>query len=205
MKHLLLILCLNCLALGQAWGYDFAVAQDGSGTCRTVQQAVDAVPGQSQRPVTIFIKKGTYPEKLVVPTLRARLKLVGESKDNTVITFDDHSSTNGINTYTSYSVLVQANDFMADNLTYENNFGCTAGQAVALHVEGDRCIFRNCRIVGNQDVLFLAADNRRQYFKECYIVGTTGFIFGRSTAVFDHCTIKSKKNSFILEPSNAPC
>ncbi|ALW87056.1 pectin esterase [Hymenobacter sedentarius] len=180
------------------------VAQDGSGTYRTVQEAVNAVPDQSQKPVTIFIKKGTYREKLVVPTLKIRLTLVGESKDNTVITFDDHSGTNGINTYTSHSVLVQANDFSAENITFENTAGYTAGQAVALHVEGDRCAFKNCRVVGNQDILFLAADNRRQYFKDCYIEGTTDFIFGSSTAVFERCTIKSKKNSFITAASTPP-
>ena len=180
------------------------VAQDGSGTYRTVQEAVDAVPDQSEQPVTILIKKGTYREKLVVPTLKTHLALVGESKDNTIITFDDHSGTNGINTYTSHSVLVQANDFSAKNITFENTAGYTAGQAVALHVEGDRCTFRNCRVVGNQDILFLAADNRRQYFKDCYIEGTTDFIFGSSTAVFDHCTIKSKKNSFITAASTPP-
>ncbi|GAB3332915.1 pectinesterase family protein [Hymenobacter humi] len=181
------------------------VAQDGSGNFRTLQEAVDAVPNQSQQPVTIFVKKGTYREKLVVPTLKTRIRLVGEGAENTVITFDDHTGdAAGHNTYNSHSVLVQANDFTAENLTFENTAGYTAGQAVALHLEGDRCTFRNCRMVGNQDVLFLAADNRRQYFKDCYIEGTTDFIFGSSTAVFDHCTIKSKKNSFITAASTTP-
>jgi pectinesterase len=178
------------------------VAQDGSGTYRTVQAAVDAVPNQSQQLVTILIKKGTYREKLVVPKLKTHLRLVGESKDNTILTFDDHTGDSaGHDTYSSHSVLVQANDFEAENLTFENTAGYTAGQAVALHVEGDRCAFRNCRMLGNQDVLFLAADHSRQYFKDCYIEGTTDFIFGASTAVFDHCTIKSKKNSFITAAS----
>jgi pectinesterase len=178
------------------------VAQDGTGAYRTVQEAVDAVPNQSQKEVVIFIKKGTYREKLVVPTLKTRIKLVGESADNTVLTFNDHTGdAAGHDTYNSHSVLVQANDFVAENLTFENNAGYTAGQAVALHVEGDRCTFRNCRVVGNQDILFLATAHTRQYFKNCYLEGTTDFIFGASTAVFDHCTIKSKKNSFITAAS----
>lgn len=178
------------------------VAQDGTGTYSTVQAAVDAVPNQSQKTVTILIKKGTYREKLVVPTLKTRIKLVGESADNTVLTFNDHTGdAAGHDTYSSHSVLVQANDFTAENLTFENNAGYTAGQAVALHVEGDRCTFRSCRVVGNQDILFLAAGHTRQYFKDCYLEGTTDFIFGASTAVFDHCTIKSKKNSFITAAS----
>jgi pectinesterase len=178
------------------------VAQDGSGTYRTVQEAVNAVPNQSQKLVTILIRKGTYREKLVVPTLKTHIKLVGESAANTVLTFNDHTGdAAGHDTYSSHSVLVQANDFQAENLTFENNAGYTAGQAVALHVEGDRCSFRNCRVVGNQDILFLAAGHTRQYFRDCYLEGTTDFIFGASTAVFDHCTIKSKKNSFITAAS----
>lgn len=181
------------------------VAQDGTGTYRTVQEAVDAVPNQSQQPVTIRIKRGTYREKLVVPTLKTHLRLVGEDKGNTILTFDDHTGdAGGHNTYTSHSVLVQGNDFSAENLTFENTAGYTAGQAVALHVEADRATFANCRLLGNQDVLFLATDHTRQYFKNCYIEGTTDFIFGASTAVFDHCTILSKKNSFITAASTPP-
>ncbi|WP_201987362.1 pectinesterase family protein [Hymenobacter rubidus] len=199
----LLLLPLLFFVLGtQAQTGPITVAQDGSGTYKTVQEAVDAVPNQSQKPVTIFIKKGIYKEKLVVPTLKTHIKMVGEDKDNTVLTFNDHTGdAGGHNTYTSHSVLVQANDFSAENLTFENNAGYTAGQAVALHVEGDRCTFRNCRVLGNQDILFLAADHTRQYFRDCYLEGTTDFIFGASTAVFEHCTIKSKKSSFITAAS----
>jgi pectinesterase len=177
------------------------VAADGSGQFRTVQAAIDAVPNQSATPVIIQLKKGTYHEKVVVPTLKTHLVLRGEDAANTVITYSDHVGANGITTPTSYSVLVQANDFRAENVTFENAAGYTAGQAVALHVEGDRAIFRQCRLIGNQDVLFLAAGSTRQYFRDCYIEGTTDFIFGASVAVFDHCVIKSKKNSFITAAS----
>ncbi|GAB2969191.1 pectinesterase family protein [Hymenobacter coalescens] len=177
------------------------VAQDGSGDFRTVQQAVDAVPNQPQQAVTIFIKRGTYREKLVVPALKTRLTLLGEDRDATILTYDDHAGAGGINTYTSHSVLVQANDFRAENLTFQNTAGRTAGQAVALHVEGDRCAFVGCRIVGDQDALFLATDHSRQYYRDCYIEGTTDFIFGASTTVFERCTIHSKKNSFITAAS----
>jgi pectinesterase len=177
------------------------VAADGSGQFRTVQAAIDALPNQSAEPVVILLKKGTYHEKVVVPTLKTHLVLRGDDAASTIITYSDHSGANGISTPTSYSVLVQASDFTAENVTFENAAGYTAGQAVALHVEGDRAIFRHCRMVGNQDVLFLAAGGSRQYFQDCYIEGTTDFIFGASTGVFDHCAIKSKKNSFVTAAS----
>jgi pectinesterase len=177
------------------------VAADGSGQFRTVQAAIDAVPNQSAVPVVIQLKKGTYREKVVVPTLKTHLVLRGDEAATTIITYADHVGANGISTPTSYSVLVQANDFTAENVTFENAAGYTAGQAVALHVEGDRAIFRHCRMVGNQDVLFLAAGGSRQYYQDCYIEGTTDFIFGASVGVFDHCVIKSKKNSFVTAAS----
>lgn len=180
------------------------VAQDGSGQFRTVQAAVDAVPNQSAGPVIIQLRQGTYHEKVVVPTLKTHIILRGEAAANTIITYSDHSGANGINTLTSYSVLVQANDFTAENVTFENAAGYTAGQAVALHVEGDRAVFRHCRLVGNQDVLLLASGGSRQYYQDCYIEGTTDFIFGASTGVFDHCVIKSKKNSFVTAASTPP-
>ena len=199
---LLLLLLLAAPAFAQTPVGPIIVAQDGSGTYRTVQAAVDAVPNQSQTTVTIRIKPGTYREKLVVSTLKTHIKLVGERAETTILTFDDHTGdAAGHDTYSSHSVLVQANDFTAENLTFANPAGYTAGQAVALHVEGDRATFRRCRVVGNQDILFLAAGHTRQYFQDCYLEGTTDFIFGASTAVFDHCTIQSKKNSFITAAS----
>ncbi|MGI4863160.1 MAG: pectinesterase family protein [Janthinobacterium lividum] len=177
------------------------VAADGSGQFRTVQAAVDAAPNASAEPVIIHLKRGTYQEKLVVPAAKTHLILRGDNAATTVITYSDHVGANGITTPTSYSVLVQASDFTAENVTFENAAGYTAGQAVALHVEGDRAIFRHCRLVGNQDVLFLAMGGSRQLFEDCYIEGTTDFIFGASTAVFTNCLIKSKKNSFITAAS----
>jgi pectinesterase len=177
------------------------VAADGSGQFRTVQAAIDAAPSQSARPVIIRLKPGVYHEKVVVPVTKPHLLLRGDDAARTIITYADHVGANGISTPTSYSVLVQANDFTAENVTFENAAGYTAGQAVALHVEADRAAFRHCRLVGNQDVLFLALGGTRQYFRDCYIEGTTDFIFGASTAVFDQCVIKSKKNSFVTAAS----
>lgn len=88
-------------------------------------------------------------------------------------------------------------------ITFENSAG-RVGQAVALHVEGDRATFRHCRLLGNQDRLFLAIENSRQYYQDCYIEGTTDFIFGASTAVFERCTIHSKADSYIIAASTTP-
>jgi pectinesterase len=164
--------------------------------------------------VTIFIKAGVYREKLVVPSWKTNVSLMGESPDNTIITNNDFSGKPfpggadafgkaQYSTYTSYTVLVQGDDFSAGNLTIENTAG-RVGQAVALHVEGDRSRLRNCRLLGNQDTLFTASQDSRQYYRDCYIEGTTDFIFGEATAVFQNCTIKSLANSYITAASTRP-
>ena len=73
-----------------------------------------------------------------------------------------------------------------------------------MHCEGDRCVFRNCRFIGNQDTLLASGENSRQYYDHCFIEGTTDFIFGAATAVFEGCTIVSKKNSYITAASTSP-
>ncbi|MBO0358160.1 pectin esterase [Hymenobacter sp. BT186] len=180
------------------------VAADGSGDYRTIQEAVMAVRDFMQVQATIFIKNGTYREKLVIPSQKTHIALLGESRDGVIITYGDYSGdAEKHSTYTSSTVRVQGNDFSAENITFENSAG-RVGQAVALHVEGDRAVFRNCRMLGNQDTLFLAIENSRQYYQNCHIEGTTDFIFGASTAVFDHCTIFSKSDSYITAASTTP-
>jgi len=97
-------------------------------------------------------------------------------------------------------MFVKGNDFHAENITVENSAG-PVGQAVALAVEADRCSFLNCKLIGNQDTLYVAGENDRQYFNECYIEGTTDFIFGEATALFEKCAIKIKADSYITAAS----
>jgi len=188
------------------------VAQDGSGKYKTVQEALNAVPLNNKKAIEIFVKSGIYKEKLRLDSSKNFVHLVGEDRFKTILTFDDHpgkTSAEGknIDTRSSYSFLVLGDDFKAENITFRNDAGFTAGQAVALEVRGDKAVFINCRIIGNQDILFLNSEKSRQYYQNCYIEGTTDFIFGSATAWFEQCHIHSKKNSHITAastPQNHP-
>lgn len=188
------------------------VAQDGSGKYTTVQAALNAIPENNSKPIEIYIKNGIYKEVLTLPSGKDHVTLTGENKDQTILTYNNHTGSispkgDTINTYTSATFFLQASDFKAVNLTFENSAGFTAGQAVAVFAFGDRLAFDNCRFLGFQDVLFCSGPNSRQYYRNCYIEGTTDFIFGPATVVFQDCRIHSKKNSHVTAastPQNHP-
>jgi pectinesterase len=182
------------------------VAQDGSGTYLSVQKVLNQIPLNNKNRITIYIKNGIYKEKLQLDSSKNFVAIIGEDKFKTILTYDDHTGTvkqNGevINTVTSHSFIIKADNFTAENITIQNDAGFSAGQAVALESDGDKAQFYNCRFVGNQDVLFTRNVNSRQFFKDCYIEGTTDFIFGPSTVWFERCHIHSKKNSHVTAAS----
>jgi len=177
-------------------GAVMTVAADGSGDYLTVQAALDAIPVNNTEPVTVFVRRGVYREKLHLDSTKNFVTLLGENEWNTILTYDDHTDTRS-----SHSFLVKADDLTARHLTIRNDAGFSAGQAVALEVQGDRVHIEECRIIGNQDVLFLNSAKSRVCFRYCDIEGTTDFIFGDATAWFDHCHIHSKKDSHVTAAS----
>ncbi|HEX5651563.1 MAG TPA: pectinesterase family protein [Chitinophagaceae bacterium] len=205
---------LFVVAYGQQPNYPsiLTVARDGSGDYRTIQEAINAIRAYSPVPITVRIRNGVYHEKVVVPSWVTGVTFIGESRENTIITHDDFSgkfndkgadtlmNKTKFSTFTSYTMWVQGNDITIQNLTIRNTAG-RVGQAVALHVDGDRFVLKDCNLLGNQDTLLTANDSSRQYYTNCLIEGTTDFIFGPATALFQQCTIKSLSNSYITAAS----
>jgi len=198
----LLAVCMHCTIVHAQVQYKtkYVVAQDGSGDFKTIQETIDACKAFPDERITITLKPGVYKEKVEVYSWTTKISLLGEDASTTIISFDDYSGKGAINTFTSYTVKVAGDDFYAENITFENTAG-PVGQAVALHIEADRCVFKHCRFVGNQDTIYAGGENSRQYFLNCYIEGTTDFIFGAATSVFESCTIFSKKDSYITAAS----
>ncbi|UOQ54916.1 pectinesterase family protein [Hymenobacter cellulosivorans] len=180
----------------QAQTYNAVVAWDGTGTHKTVQAAIDAAPTGRTAVYTIYIKNGKYKEKINVPSNKPFLQLIGQSVANTVLTYDDFSGKPNpaggtFGTSNSASVTVNAADFSALNITFENTTG-DAPQALAINVNADRAVFKNCRFLGGQDTVLANGNGLRQYFRDCYIDGTVDFIFGSSRAVFERCIVYAK-------------
>ncbi|WP_224337349.1 pectinesterase family protein [Haloprofundus halobius] len=192
---------------GDGEGYDYVVDESGRGDYESVQAAIDGAKAFPGERITIFVADGVYDEKVRIPSWNPKISLIGESQANPVLTYDDHFDTieRGRNsTFFTYTLKVCGNGFRARNLTVRNAAGPDRGPAVALHVEADRAVFENCRFVGNQDTVYAAGEGARQYFRECHVEGTTDFVFGGATAVFERCDIHSKADSYVTAASTPP-
>lgn len=235
MKRLLMIIAVFAFALlpGYAQLYDVVVAQDGSGDYITIQDAIFAIrdykPEGRQR---ILVRKGMYEEKLIVPSYKTNISLIGEDRDNTIIIWHDHAnmySDSGfgiekknegqqgrkIGTFQSYTLRVDGLGFECENMTIVNDAmtyhnpswvadrknNANVGQAVAVHVEGDKAVFRNCKILGFQDTVFNGNEDSRQMFYNCYIEGTVDFIFGPATVWFEGCTLHAIADGYYTAAS----
>lgn len=213
MKRKLILLTIMLAVVANTFAADkydnpdtIVVSRDGTGEFRTIGEAIEVCRAFMDYHKVIYVKRGIYKEKLIVPQWLTNIEILGEDRDATVITYDDHANIpnpatgRGIGTFRTYTVKVEGNSITFRNITIENN-AARLGQAVALHTEGDRLVFVNCRLLGHQDTVYTGVAGTRLFFRDCYIEGTTDFIFGPSTAWFENCEIRSRADSYITAAS----
>ena len=196
--------------------YDIVVDKTGHGDYMTVQEAIDAVPNYSHEKITtILIKAGTYKEAIDIPHTKFRMKIMGQGADKTILSYDRYAeqlwpdNDFKVGTSGSASIYIHSSYVTFEDITFENTAGegKEIGQAVAVFTDGDFLFFHRCRFIGNQDTVYtygrFGKDGgiKRNYFLDCYIEGTTDFIFGPSIAYFENCHIHSKKNSYVTAAS----
>jgi len=180
------------------------VAKDGSGHFTTIQAAMAKIgTGSPERPATIYVRKGVYRELVYAQREKRYVRLIGEDPANTILVYGLHAGMTGldgekIGTFRTPTFYLDADDFTIENMTIQNDAG-PVGQALAISVNGDRVLFRNCRLLGHQDTVFL--NRGRQYLEGCLIEGTIDFLFGGATAWFEGCDIRALDNSSITATS----
>jgi len=181
------------------------VAKDGSGDYATIQAAVDAVAEGEE--ATIHIKAGTYEEMVKIgkrtsPSTK-RISLIGEGMGSTVITAANGKNTigNGKDVRDYATLGIFAPHFYAQGITIRNTGGKAAGQALAVHVDGDCATFYRCRIAGYQDT-HRTKKETRSYYKECTIEGATDFIYAGGTCWFERCTLHCVAAGYITAPED---
>jgi len=202
----LLFMLFSFSTVAQNYETRLVVAKDGSGDFTSIQDAIHATKAFPWTDIVLFIKNGTYKEKVNVYAWNTRLKMIGESREQTIITFDDHFDKLGLgrnSTFHTYTLRVAGNDFSAENLTIRNTAG-PVGQAVALHVEADKAAFFNVNIEGYQDTLYVAGEGHRTYFENSLVTGSVDFIFGEGTALFENCEIRSLLSDTYVTAASTP-
>lgn len=183
------------------------VAKDGSGDFTTIQAAMAKIGmGTSDKPATIYVRKGVYRELVYAQREKRYVRLIGEDPQTTILVHGLHAKMTGldgekIGTFRTPTFFIDADDFTVENMTIQNDAG-PVGQALAITVNGDRVLFRNCRFLGHQDTVFL--NRGRQYFEGCSIEGTTDFLFGGATAWFENCDIRSLDSSYLTATATPP-
>ena len=192
---------------------DFVVAQDGSGDFFTLTEAVAAVPDFCRDTTRIRVCEGIYREKIAVPASKRNVVLEGCGAVK--LTWDDYAAKIGptghpLGTSGSSTVYFGGDGWTVRNMTFENAAG-RVGQAVAVQCLGTGLHFIGCRFLGDQDTLYLygvgnrdgetVTENARIRFDDCYVEGTTDFIFGSASALFRRCEIRSKADSYVTAAS----
>ena len=183
--------------------YDIVVAKDGSGDYFTIQEAINNVPDYSKNHrTTIMVRGGEYEEKVVIPESKLNVSLIGQS--GATIKWNDYASKKNkygdeCSTSGSATFYVYADNFECEGMTFVNTAG-RVGQAVAAFVSSN-AKFRKCKFIGNQDTLYTYEEGSEQLYDECYIEGTVDFIFGKATAYFNKCEIKSVGKGYVCAPA----
>lgn len=200
----LLLASLACSA--SLFAIDATVAADGSGNYTSVQEAINAAPQNTsaEQRWVILVKPGTYKERLYIQREKRFVTVRGEKAADTVVTYDLHANLKGpddkpIGTFRTATVYVDADDFTFEDITLENGCAPGSGQALAVSVNGDRTVFRRCRLLGWQDTVF--TNRGRHYWEECEIAGHVDFIFGGGIDWFERNAIVCRKDGYITAAS----
>lgn len=184
----------------------YMVDAEGEGDFTSLQACLDALPSKPTEWREVHIRPGVYREKITLDVYKDKVAILGQgaSPEAVRIVWDDHTGrvVNGheMTTYDTYTCSIQADEVYLSNLTVENDAG-RVGQAVALETRGDRIWIDRCRLVGNQDTFFTKGYVSRLYVTDCYIEGTTDFIFGPSIVLFERCHLHGKAESYLTAAS----
>lgn len=192
---------------------EIVVDATGRGQFKTIQEAIDQLPATASATRVIHIRNGIYHEKLFVE--KGNIKLVGESRDSTIITAaiarDEwrcaHPDDWGVATFN-----VRANDISLENLTVINSFGFEHTAPVTIQCstdsttkmlqvrrDGHQMALRtqyctrlkavNCRFSawGGDTVSPWETNDGMWYFKDCVMEGGVDFYCPRGWAWAENC------------------
>jgi pectinesterase len=193
------------------------VATDGSGNFKTIQAAINSLPDSSVTSRTIFIKKGTYTEKLFIE--KNNIIFEGEERDKTIITQDiardewrcDHPDDWGVATMN-----VNGNDITLKSLTIANDYGFNVKESKVIDCASDTATHKKTITNGGHQMAIRTMKATRLkainchfrayagdtvspwntitgmfYFKDCLMEGGVDFYCPRGWAWAENCKFYS--------------
>ncbi|KAJ6940217.1 hypothetical protein NC651_006378 [Populus alba x Populus x berolinensis] len=191
---------------------DYVVAQDGSGTHKTINDALAALEktggNRRNQRVIVYVKAGVYNEKVVIKKNMEKLMFVGDGIDRTIVTGNRNAKRDGYATHETATFGVHADGFWARDMTFENTAGPDGRQAVALMVSSEQSVVYRCSFKGYQNTLYVRS--KRQFYRDCHIYGTIDFIFGNAAVVLQNCDIfvrkpnENQKNVIVAQGRRSP-
>ncbi len=177
---------------------DLVVAADGSGDFKTIQAAIASIPKTNTERMVVFIKDGTYKEKIRVDASFVTLR--GQSRQGTRIEFPQLND-NFTNTPDAIGRAVinlnRADDFVLENLTAENTAGVIGPHAFTILGSGDRAVVVDCDVLshGADTVSFWRGDHGRCYQANCRLEGSVDFVCPRGWCYVTNCSFYEMKNT----------
>jgi pectinesterase len=175
---------------------DLVVAADGSGDFKTIQAAVASIPKTNTERIVVFIKDGTYKEKIRVDASFVTLR--GQSRKGTRIEFPQLDEDFNITPDAIGRAVInlnQANDFVLENLTAENTAGVIGPHAFTILGTGDRAVVVDCDVLshGADTVSFWRGDRGRCYQANCRLQGSVDFVCPRGWCYVTNCSFYEMK------------
>ncbi len=154
----------------------------------SIQAAIDKAPREGRKPYTIFVRKGTYGEKVIIS--RPHIVLVGEDRDSTVLVLAETKETQKIKEYEGKAVgngvvVLQegADDCVISGMTIYNNYGTTVERTtrhqMAVFGRATRTIIVNCNIWadGNDALSLWAPEGNGMYYHADLLLRCPGVDF----------------------------
>lgn len=221
---LLMGVCASAYAQTTSTPYQAVVAADGSGTYKTIQQAIDAAPTSQTKPWLILVKNGAYEEQVIVPENKSYIHLIGQDKEKTIVHLNlnvggkpNGTEREGKTAYWKYSVhnpaspvyqsegavvMVKGTHFYAENISFVNDWGTLSEngpQALAMRSQADCAAFYRCNFRSFQDTwMTTTIVGNRHYVKDCWIEGAVDYFYGGGDVLLENCTLYSLRSGAVI-------
>jgi len=177
---------------------DIVVATDGSGDFKTIQAAVASIRATNRERVVVFVKNGTYREKIRVDASFVTLR--GQSRRGTRIEFPqvkDDFTAHPDDIGWAVINLNHANDFVLENLTAENTASTMSAHAFTISGTGDRTVIVDCGVLSHGgDTVSLGRGERGFYYHaRCNFSGSVDFVCPRGWCYVSDCDFYAYKKT----------